>query len=84
MQFDQPKAAAFDQEPEQEVIRIFKRLVDEGRRMLLVPHDIRLPVVVPDHPVFLHHGRKEEDSSPSTPIKNPPQERLRSFLSASA
>ena len=69
-----------DPEMEQEVLQVIKALVDEGRTMILVTHDMNLAYDISDHVVFLHEGRILEEGSPQTMFKTPKSDRLRQFL----
>ncbi len=81
--FDEP-TSALDPELEQEVVRVIKALVEEGRTMVIVTHDMKMAHDVSDHVLFLHQGRIEEEGPPQRLFGNPQTERLRGFLSATA
>ncbi len=80
--FDEP-TSALDPELEQEVVKVIRQLVGEGRTMILVTHDMKLARDVSNHVVFLNQGIIEEEGSPETVFGNPKTERLQKFLHAS-
>lgn len=77
--FDEP-TSALDPELEQEVVKVIKDLVAEGRTMIIVTHDMKMAHDVSDHVVFLHQGLIEEQGPPETLFGAPKSERLRGFL----
>ena len=79
--FDEP-TSALDPEMEQEVVSVMKDHAREGRKMLIVTHDMKLAADVSDHVVFLHQGLIEEQGAPKDLFGAPKSERLRGFLSA--
>ena len=77
--FDEP-TSALDPELEQEVIRVIKKLAEEGRTMLIVMHDMNMARDVSDHVIFLHQGHIEEEGNPKELFGTPKSERLKEFL----
>ncbi len=77
--FDEP-TSALDPELEQEVIRVIKKLAEEGRTMLIVTHDMNMARDVSDHVIFLHQGHIEEEGNPKELFGTPKSERLKEFL----
>ena len=81
MLFDEP-TSALDPELEAEVVKVIKRLAEEGTTMIIVTHDMKLARDVANHLIFLHQGLIEEEGDPSTVLDSPKSERLQQFLSA--
>ncbi len=81
MLFDEP-TSALDPELVGEVLRVMRRLAEEGRTMILVTHEIGFAREVSNKVVFLHDGRVEEEGSPAQVLENPASERCRRFLAA--
>lgn len=81
MLFDEP-TSALDPELEAEVVKVIKKLADEGTTMIIVTHDMKLARDVANHLIFLHQGLIEEEGDPSTVLDSPQSERLQQFLSA--
>lgn len=79
--FDEP-TSALDPELEQEVVKVIKDLVSEGRTMMIVTHDMNMAADVSDHVVFLHQGLIEEQGAPEEVFGDTRSERLRGFLSS--
>src|SRR6266702_4780394 len=63
MLFDEP-TSALDPELVGEVLRVIRRLVEEGNTMLLVTHEMRFAREVSDRILFLHGGAVEEEGPP--------------------
>ena len=79
MLFDEP-TSALDPELVGEVLRVIRRLVEEGNTMLLVTHEMRFAREVSDRILFLHGGAVEEEGPPDELFDNPKSERTRHFL----
>ena len=79
MLFDEP-TSALDPELVGEVLRVIRRLVEEGNTMLLVTHEMRFAREVSDRILFLHSGSVEEEGPPDELFDNPKSERTRHFL----
>ncbi|WP_087882052.1 ABC transporter ATP-binding protein [Caballeronia mineralivorans] len=79
MLFDEP-TSALDPELVGEVLRVIRGLVEEGRTMLLVTHEMRFAREVSDKIVFLHQGRVEEEGSPDRLFDRPESDQTRKFL----
>jgi len=77
--FDEP-TSALDPELVGEVLRVMRRLAEEGRTMLVVTHEMGFARELSSQVVFLHHGRVEEQGPPSQVFDNPASERCRQFL----
>ena len=81
MLFDEPMSA-LDPELIGEVLRVIRRLADEGRTMIVVTHEVGFAREVSNHAVFLHEGRIEEEGPPNEIFDNQKSERFRQFLSS--
>ncbi len=81
MLFDEP-TSALDPELIGEVLRVIRRLAEEGRTMIVVTHEIGFAREVSNHVVFLHAGRIEEEGPPKEVFGNQRSERFRQFLSS--
>jgi ABC-type histidine transport system ATPase subunit len=79
MLFDEP-TSALDPELVGEVLRVIRRLAEEGRTMIVVTHEMGFAREVSSETVFLHQGRVEEQGPPQEVFSNPRSERFRQFL----
>jgi ABC-type histidine transport system ATPase subunit len=79
MLFDEP-TSALDPELVGEVLKVMRALVEEGRTMIVVTHEMGFAREVSNRVIFLHKGRIEEDGSPSQVFEDPRSERCRAFL----
>ena len=77
--FDEP-TSALDPELVGEVLRVIRRLAEEGRTMIMVTHEMRFAREVANEVLFLHQGRVEERGSPGQVFDAPRSERCRQFL----
>ena len=80
MLFDEP-TSALDPELVGEVLKVMRKLAEEGRTMLVVTHEMGFAREAASRAVFFHHGRVEEEGKPSEILAHPRSERLRQFLS---
>ncbi len=81
MLFDEP-TSALDPELIGEVLRVIRRLAEEGRTMIVVTHEIGFAREVSNHVVFLHAGRIEEEGPPNEVFGTQRSERFRRFLAS--
>jgi ABC-type histidine transport system ATPase subunit len=79
MLFDEP-TSALDPELVGEVLRVMRKLAEEGRTMLVVTHEMGFAREVSDKVMFLHEGQVEEYGAPQEVFGNPKSERFRQFL----
>ena len=79
MLFDEP-TSALDPELVGEVLRVMRKLAEEGRTMLVVTHEMGFAREVSDQVMFLHEGLVEEYGPPDEVFGNPKSERFRQFL----
>ncbi len=79
MLFDEP-TSALDPERVGEVLRVMRKLAEEGRTMLVVTHEMGFAREVSDQVMFLHEGRVEEYGPPQDVFGSPKSERFRQFL----
>ena len=79
MLFDEP-TSALDPELVGEVLGVIRALAEEGMTMLLVTHELGFAYHVATHVVFLADGLIHETGTPEEVLKNPRQERTRSFI----
>jgi ABC-type histidine transport system ATPase subunit len=77
--FDEP-TSALDPELVGEVLRVIRRLAEEGRTMIVVTHEMGFAREVSSETVFLHQGRIEEQGPPKEVFGNPRSPRFRQFL----
>ena len=82
MLFDEP-TSALDPELVTEVLKVMRRLAEEGRTMVVVTREMGFAREVANHLIFLHQGRIEEQGVPADVLANPKSERLAQFLSGS-
>jgi ABC-type histidine transport system ATPase subunit len=81
MLFDEP-TSALDPELVGEVLRVMRRLADEGRTMIVVTHEMGFAREVSSQVIFLHQGRADEVGPPAQVFGNPASERCRQFLAS--
>ncbi|WP_421708139.1 ABC transporter ATP-binding protein [Algihabitans sp.] len=79
--FDEP-TSALDPELVGEVLRVMRRLAEEGRTMVIVTHEMGFAREVADRVIFLHEGRVEEEGPPAQVLSDPRSERCRNFLAS--
>jgi arginine/ornithine transport system ATP-binding protein len=82
MLFDEP-TSALDPELVGEVLRVMRKLAEEGRTMLVVTHEMGFAREVSDQVMFLHDGLVEEFGKPQDVFGSPKSERFRQFLAGS-
>jgi ABC-type histidine transport system ATPase subunit len=81
MLFDEP-TSSLDPELVGEVLRVIRRLAEEGRTMIVVTHEVGFAREVSNHAVFLHAGRIEEEGPPKEVFGSQRSERFRQFLAS--
>ena len=81
MLFDEP-TSALDPELVGEVLRVMRRLAEEGRTMLVVTHELGFAREVSCRTIFLHRGAIEEEGPPERVLRAPASDRLREFLAS--
>jgi ABC-type histidine transport system ATPase subunit len=79
--FDEP-TSALDPELVGEVLRVMRRLADEGRTMVVVTHEMGFAREVSSEVIFLHEGRVEERGPPREIFEGQKSERFRQFLAS--
>ncbi|WP_421578243.1 ABC transporter ATP-binding protein [Shinella sp. M31] len=79
MLFDEP-TSALDPELVGEVLKVIRKLAEEGRTMILVTHEMSFARDVSNQVLFLHGGVVEEAGAPADVFGNPKSERLARFL----
>ena len=77
--FDEP-TSSLDPELVGEVLQVMKDLAKEGMTMIIVTHEMHFAADVADRVIFLDHGIKTEEGSPSQVFFNPRNDRTRRFL----
>jgi arginine/ornithine transport system ATP-binding protein len=82
MLFDEP-TSALDPELVAEVLKVMRKLADEGRTMVVVTHEMGFAREVANQLIFLHKGCIEEHGIPREVLSDPKSERLKQFLSGS-
>lgn len=80
MLFDEP-TSALDPEMVGEVLDVMKKLAKEKMTMVVVTHEMGFAREVANRVAFLDQGQFAYENSPDKFFKDPPNERLRSFLS---
>jgi arginine/ornithine transport system ATP-binding protein len=78
--FDEP-TSALDPELVGEVLRVMRKLAEEGRTMIVVTHEMGFAREVSSRVVYLHEGGIEEDGPPGEVFTNHSSERFRQFVS---
>lgn len=79
MLFDEP-TSALDPEMVGEVLSVMKELAQMGMTMVCVTHEMGFAREVADRIVFMDGGYIIEEGTPEQVLKNPQQERTKSFL----
>jgi len=79
--FDEP-TSALDPELVGEVLRVMRRLAEEGRTMIVVTHEMGFAREVSSEVIFLHEGRVEEHGPPHEIFEGQKSERFRQFLAS--
>jgi len=80
MLFDEP-TSALDPELVGEVLEVMQSLAREGMTMIVVTHEMGFAREVADRLVFMDEGVILEEGSPEELLRDPRQERTRTFLS---
>jgi ABC-type polar amino acid transport system ATPase subunit len=80
MLFDEV-TSALDPELVKEVLDTMQRLADEGMTMVVVTHEMGFAREVGTRLIFMDDGRIVEDGNPQELMRDPQDERFRSFLS---
>jgi len=81
MLFDEP-TSALDPELVGEVLKVIRKLAQEGCTMVLVTHEMAFARDVSSQVMFLHQGRIEEAGPPEQIFVSPNSERCRQFVTA--
>jgi len=79
MLFDEP-TSALDPELKDEVLRVMRRLADEGMTMIVVTHEMQFARDIADYVLFFDGGRVAESGTPQQIFTHPTNERTRDFL----
>lgn len=80
MLFDEV-TSSLDPELVGEVLEIMQELSAEGMTMIIVTHELGFAYHVADTILFLHEGKILEQGPPKDVLKNPQEDRVKSFLS---
>jgi octopine/nopaline transport system ATP-binding protein len=79
MLFDEP-TSALDPELVGEVLRVMRRLAEEGRTMLIVTHEMGFAREVSSRVVFVEQGTIGEEGTPAELFGAGRSERLQRFM----
>ncbi len=77
--FDEP-TSALDPELTGEVLKVIKKLRDEGRTMIIVTHEMEFARSVSDKVIFMSDGVIADMGTPDEVFENTENEKLKSFL----
>ena len=80
MLFDEP-TSALDPELVGDVLKVMRKLADEGMTMAVVTHEMGFSHDVANRVIFMDGGYVVEDGSPDEIFTNPKNERTKAFLS---
>lgn len=80
---DAPTAAR-DPVLEKEVVKVIKALADEGRTMIMAPHDMKIAADCSDRVIFLHQGRIDGHGSQGDLFGTQKSGRMGGFRTATA
>lgn len=72
---------ALDPEMVGEVLDVMKELAHEGMTMVVVTHEMALPVRSGNRVLFMADGKLVEEGTPEDIFEHPQSERLQDFLS---
>lgn len=79
MLFDEP-TSALDPEMVGEVLKVMRKLADDGNTMLIVTHEMQFAREVSDRIVFMDKGVIVEQGTPDEVLLNPRHDRTKAFL----
>ena len=79
--FDEP-TSALDPELTGEVLKVIRSLIDDGRTIIIVTHEMGFAKNVSDKVIFMADGIVEEAGTPKEIFDNPKSEKLIHFLSS--
>ena len=79
MLFDEP-TSALDPELVGEVLQVMRDLAESGTTMIVVTHEMGFARGVADRVVFMDQGVVVEEGPPNEVLRNPQEERTRTFL----
>ena len=74
--FDEP-TSALDPELVGEVLRVMRKLAEEGRTMMIVTHEVQFAGEVSDRVIFMDHGQIVEEGAPRQVLRRPAHQRTR-------
>ena len=80
MLFDEP-TSALDAEMIHEVLDVIQELAEAGMTTLIVTHELNFAARIASRIVFMDQGQIVEEGPPAELLKDPREERTRSFLS---
>lgn len=80
--FDEP-TSALDPELTGEVLKVIKKLKDDGSTMIVVTHEMEFAKNVSDKVIFMADGVVEESGTPQQIFENPKSEKTKAFLANS-
>ncbi len=80
--FDEP-TSALDPELTGEVLKVIKKLKDDGSTMIVVTHEMEFAKNVSDKVIFMADGVVEEIGTPQQIFENPKSEKTKAFLANS-
>lgn len=80
--FDEP-TSALDPELTGEVLKVIKGLIDEGRTIIIVTHEMEFARSVSDKIIFMADGVIEEMGTPDQIFNAPKSEKTKAFLTKS-
>jgi cystine transport system ATP-binding protein len=79
MLFDEP-TSALDPELRDEVLRVMRRLAEEGMTMIVVTHEMHFAREMADRVLFFDGGLVAESGTPEQIFEHPQHERTREFV----
>lgn len=79
--FDEP-TSALDPKLTLEVVKIIKRLKEQGQTMIIITHDMEFAKAVADKVCFVYMGQIEEHGSPAEVFENPKSANLMEFINS--
>lgn len=77
--FDEP-TSALDPELVGEVLKVMKKLADEGMTMIVVTHEMGFAKEVANRVIFMEGGYIVEEGSPEDIFQHPQNDRTKEFL----
>ena len=77
--FDEP-TSALDPELTGEILRVIRSMAEQNMTMVIVTHEMAFARGISDKVIFLENGEILAEGSPDEILRNPDNERIKSFI----